>query len=339
MLTREELPLTAEDTIKLRRNMIPMLIFPIVVVVFFYLVGSFIFNDMGDSFAESGIQWGFLVFGLFFMGIIGYMIWSQAIDIKRGIKERVEGVVTDKRLDIKTSTRSAGGSRNGRRTRTTRYYYMYVEGEEFKVDFKHYSQVKTGDHIVMERTPRAGFILNLGVISQADEATRQHDDRMDAKFLNTQVQELPLTAEDRAAMDRYFKSTLRRKITFMLPLLFIIGCFIASGIGALLLFLFPIVIIPLVQLIGIVRLTIRHSKSKGYGYKAGVTAVVEDKLTVTGNRTSTSHRLITSWGRLSVSTEIYDALETDDKIVLYKPRYGKQPISITTLDNKVFYLG
>lgn len=337
MLIKEELPLEAEDIKKLKRNMVPVLIFPFAVIALFYFMGNYVLTDMGDSFAESGFQWIVILFGLIFMGIVGYMIWSQVTDLRRGVKERIEGLVTDKRLNIHT-TQGSGSTRGGRKTKTTRDYYIYLEGVEYKMDYKFYNQIKTGERIVFERTPRSGFVFNLEKLTEQDEAIAQEEQRIETKYLNTQIGEVPLNQEDLKAMERAFKADMKRKVTWMIPFLFIIFSFITSGYWGLLVFLFPLVIVPVVQVVGLIRRWTQYSQSKTYGQKQGTTALVEDKLTITSNRSSNKSNVRTSWGTLSVSPRIYDELHTGDKIVIYKTKFSKRPLSIVTLDQQEYYL-
>src|SRR5690606_37269505 len=50
-------------------------------------------------------------FSVFFFGIIAYMIWGYAIDLRSGFKYRIEGKITDKELRVHTSTSHSSGGK------------------------------------------------------------------------------------------------------------------------------------------------------------------------------------------------------------------------------------
>ena len=81
-----------------------------------------------------------------------------------------------------------------------------------------------------------------------------------------------------------------------------------------------------------------YIRNKGYAHKRGVTALVEDKLTVTGNRRRGVNKVITTKGTLPVSTVLYDQLSVGENIIIFFPKYGKQPLSIMKLNKEEFYL-
>ena len=333
------IPLSSEDTQKLRKRLLPILVFPVIFGGLVYLIFSQVISN--DQFNSDGIfTYVFGGFGLFFLGIIGYMAWSHLADIKGGIKEQIEGEVTDKRLDIQTSTSHRTGSRgrSSSSTSTTRYHYVYLDGEEIKMDYRHYSRVKVGDQIRLERAPKSNIILMLEVLETGNKEEQIQEGKVDAKFLATEIAEKRFTPEDLAALKRIFVADRKRKLTFMILPGFITAWFIYTGMWGLLLFIFPIPIIILYQLIGLSRITLRYSKDKAYGHKSGRTTLLEDKLTMTGNRTKSKHMLITTHGRYTVSGPIYDVLSSGDKLVIFMPKYGKKPLSIATLGGEEYYL-
>lgn len=341
MPTKTVIPLSPEDSLKLRKNLIPILLFPLIFAGIVYLIFSQVIRE--DQFSDSHIfTFIFAGFALIFLGIIGYMVWVHVADIKGGVKEKIEGAVTDKRLDIQTSTshgRSGSRGRSSSRTSTKRYYYVYLDGEEFKMDYRHYSSVKVGDHIVMERAPKSKLILMLEVLETASEEEQIQEETVDAKFLATEMLEKRFTPEDLAALKRIFLADRKRKLIFMVLPAFIVSWFLYTDMWGLLLFLFPIPLILIFQLIGLCRLIMRYSKDKAYGHKKGRTAMLEDKLTITGNKTKGRHTIQTTSGRFTVTAPIYDALNTGDKLVIYLPKFSKKPISIAMLDGEEFYLG
>ena len=313
MPTKTVIPLSAEDTQKLRKRLIPILLFPLIFAGFVYLIFSQVMSN--DQFTNDGVfSYVLGIFGLFFLGIIGYMVWSHLADIRGGTKDQIEGRVTDKRLDIQTSTSHRTGSRgrSSNSTKTTRHYYVYLDGEEFKMDYQHYGKVKVGDHILMERAPKSNMIFRLEVLESSNEAKEVEEAQMDVDFLAAELIEQRFNEEDLTALRRSFTADRRRKLTFMILPGFIAAWFIYTGMWGLLVFLFPIPIILLYQVIGLCRLTLRYAKDKAYGHKTGRTALLEDKLTITGNKTRNRHRLITTQGQYTVATTVYDALSTGD---------------------------
>ncbi len=336
MLIKEELPLTPEDTKTLQKRMAPIFIFPLFLGgMMYFIFGSVLGN--GSFEGDSIFIFGFGAFGLIFLGIIGYMLWSYVSDIRGGVKERLEGVVTDKRLDIQTSGGHGTGS-NRRKTRTTRHHYIYLEGEELKLDYRDYNRVKTGERIVMERAPKTGTVFTLEVLQSAMADEHTEGAKGNDQFLDTDMVEERFRPEDLAALKRIFIKERNRKFIFMLPLLLIASWFVYVGYWGLLVFLFPIPLILLFQFIGLCRLFLRYSKDRAHGHKRGFTTLLEDKITVTGNRHKGKHTIRTTRGRFTVSTEIYDSLSAGDRLVLYMPRNGKTPLSIVTLEGKEFYL-
>lgn len=160
MLIKEELLLTPEDIRLLQRSMLPILIMALLMVGFFYLLGGFIFSQLDDSSMKLVVQGIFVFAGLLFAGISVYTIWSRMTDIRHGVKERLEGKVTDKRTVTKVN-HTGGPGTSTERTRGRENYYIDIEGTEFKLAYKQFRQVKVGEHLIIERSPRSGFILSL----------------------------------------------------------------------------------------------------------------------------------------------------------------------------------
>lgn len=332
MLIRETLPLTSEDTRKLQKRMAPIFIFPLFLAGMMYFVFNSVLGN-GSFESDSIFIFGFGAFGLIFLGIIGYMLWSFVADIRGGVKERLQGLVTDKRLDIQTSGGHGTGS-NRSKTRTTRHHYIYLEGEELKMDYRDYNRVRVGERIVMERAPKTGTVFMLEVLQSATADEYTEEVKGNDEFLDTDMIEERFSPEDLAVLQRIFARERKRKFIFMLPLLLIASWFVYVGYWGLLVFLFPIPLILLFQFIGLCRLYLRYSKDKAHGHKRGFTTLLEDKITVTGNRHQGKHAIRTTRGRFTVSTQIYDALSAGDRLVIYMPRNGKTPLSIVTLDGK-----
>jgi hypothetical protein len=341
---KEQLPLAAADIKKLKHQLIPMIIFPFVVVGMFALFAVFVFKNIGNSFAndDTGIIM-LAVFGTFFFGVIAYMIWSAAIDLKRGFKYRITGKVTDKRLNVHTTTTAGSTSSRGSvggRTRTTRHYYLYIDHAEYSVDYKEYSRTKVGSQVIMDKAPKSNLTLNLEVVEQENidlEVDRQlkADNR---KFLESRIQEVRFTEKDLDALKKKFNAEKRRRFMFMAPLLFFDAMLLVYGFWSFLVVLFPLILVPLYQFYKIFRSYLRYRNNKFYGYKLGLTALVEDKLTFTSNRSGNANRIKTTWGTVNVDSRLYDQLSVGDKIIIFTTKEGRLPMSVMTLDKEEFYL-
>ncbi|WP_323756352.1 hypothetical protein [Roseivirga sp.] len=341
---KEQLPLAPEDIKRLRKHLIPMMIFPFMVVAMFGLFVSFIFEDFVDSFA--GDTFGkimIVVFGALFFGVIGYMLWSATVDLKRGFKYRITGKVTDKRLNVHTSTTTgSGGSRGstGTSTKTTKSYFLYIDGEECSVEYKDYSRTKVDSYVVLDRAPRSKLTLKLTEVEPADfdRKAAEEQETENKKFLESRIQEVRLSDRDLEAIKSIYTAEKNKRFQFMAPVLIFDLLLIANGIWTFVVVIFPLLLVPLYQFYKIIRSYMRYNNGKLYGYKIGHTALVEDKLTFTSNRSGNVNRLVTTKGTINVNTILYDKLSVDDKIILFAPKQGKHHLSLITLDKEEFYL-
>ena len=342
---KEQLPLAPEDIKRLRKHLIPMMIFPIMVVVMFGLFASFVFEDIFETFGnDSSGKIMLAVFGLFFFGIIGYMIWSASVDLKRGFKYRITGKVTDKRLNVTTSTTTgSGGSRgaSGTSTKTTRNYFLYIDGEEYSVEYKEYTRTKVGSHVVLDQAPKSKLTLKLTEEQPADFDQKVAEEKKteNRKFLESTVQEVRLSDRDLEAIKGIYTAEKNRRFMFMGPVLIFDLMLIANGLWTFVLVIFPLLLVPLYQFYKVLRSYMRYNNAKLYGYKIGYTALVEDKLTFTSNRSGNVNRVVTTRGTINVNTLLYDKLSVGDKVILFAPKQGKHYLSLVTLDKEEFHLG
>jgi|GEM_PF-5384717 len=160
MLIKKEIPLQPEDIRALKRSILPLLFFPVFLAVFFYMMGTFIFSNLGESSMELAIPWVFGGVALIFACVIGYTLWVRIIDLRDGVKEQLEGIVTNKRTQARVS-RTGGQGTNIERTRERERYFLEIEGVEFKVSYRYYSKAEAGQRVILERSPRSGHIFNL----------------------------------------------------------------------------------------------------------------------------------------------------------------------------------
>ncbi|MEL7147868.1 MAG: hypothetical protein AAFO69_15955 [Bacteroidota bacterium] len=331
------IPLEPEDLKKLRKQLIPVLIFPFLAGGVFFLIFTFVFKNKTDGLAADGIVlWVMIAFALFFAGILGYMIWSFVYDIRQGIKHRITGVVTDKQMDVQTSQKSTG--RHGSSTRTTRSYYVFIDQIRYKMDYSAYGKVKVGDHIELEKAPKSGVTLKLEVLTPAETQETRNEEAVGRSFLNTKLEPVPLTEADIKHLKKQYFQFVQKRVLWNLPLIMIVGSLVASGLQGLLLFLFPIPIILGYAFFRIIRATSRYFRNKSEGHKFGVTAMVEDKITVTGNRTSTQYKIKSTAGTFPTNQSLYEKLSKNDKLVVFKPMFGITMLSVTTMDQQEFYV-
>lgn len=332
---KEKLPLDQDDVKKLKKHLIPMFIFPFFVAGIFGTFVHFFFSDFGD---DQIAPYAFSVFALFFFGVIGYIIWSAIADLQRGFKYRIEGKITDKRLDI----RRTGGTGTGSKSKTTRHYYLYIDNEEYTVDYREYTRVNVGAYVVMDKAPKSNLTLSLEIteaeLSQEDKVLKEESNKEVFQFLKTDFPEVKFNDKDYEILMVGFKSYTVRKFIFMLPFLFIVFSLIYSDMIGFLIILFPIVVVPIIQAITILRKFTIYLKNRNYAHKKGIPAIVKDKLTVTSNRSKNKSQIITSSGSFEVGSYHYDKIASGDKIIIFKPKYGKNPLSIMTMDEEEVYI-
>lgn len=336
MPVKKHLPLEPADIKKLRQQLFAMLVFPVVVIGMFLLFISFVFKDFKNSFVGDTVaMYVFIGFCLFFFGVIAYMIGTTAIDLRRGMKHRISGKITDKRLNVQTT---GGGSGTGGKTRTTRQYYLYLDDEEFSVDYGEYAKVKVGMDVVMDRAPKSKKTLKLDILSQSD-ATNDALSRTDTdRFLEKRIPHARYTPKDFEALKRIWYAALKRRLFLAVPFVSIGILLLISGFWGFAVFLFPLWAVPLYQVFKLYRAHRNYRRNKFSAHKKGVAALVEDKLTITSNRRSNTNSIRTSQGRITVNTVLYDKLSVGDGITIYMTQYGNMPISLLTMDQEEFYL-
>lgn len=333
---KQEIPLSPEDSKRIKKQMIPILVFAVIAVVFFTFMCGFMVDDISKPFGDGDISgYFFAVFALFFFGIIGYMFWLTWSDLNGGFKYRITGVVTDKRLNVVTSNSS---SRRRSTSSTKRHYYLYVDTNEYKVEYQDYSKVKVGDSIEMDMGPNSKIVFNFTITEHGTEEERIEKSAEQMAFVSREVSEVPFSREDYNALYNQFIAEVKSKLVWMVFPLFIIIPLISTGMGALLLFLFPIVIVFIVQVVGVVKLSLQYQKSRDYGNKEVITDIVRDKSTLTSNRSGNKNTIRTTNQIINVNEQLYDILKTGDKILIFRAKYMKHAMSIMTSDKKEHYL-
>nr|WP_321411139.1 hypothetical protein [uncultured Allomuricauda sp.] len=337
MPIKERLPLSSADIKKLRQQLFAMLLFPVVVIGMFLLVVSFVFKDFKNSFVgDTVVIYVVIGFCLLFFGIIAYMIGTIAIDLRRGIKYRISGKITDKRLNIQTT--GGGESGAGGKRRTTRHYYLYVDGEEFSVDYKEYTKVRVGMQVVMDRAPKSQRILGLETLPHSDAEVVLPSNSERERFLEKRIPHTRYTQKDVEALKRIWHAVLKRRLFIAAPFVSMVVFLLISGLWGFAVFLFPLWVVPLYQFYKLFKTHRNYRRDKFSAHKKGVTVLVKDKLTITSNRRSNSNRVRTTDGMLVVNTVLYDKLSVGDGVTIFKTQFGNVPISLRTMNQEEFYL-
>lgn len=225
------------------------MVFPFLVAGMFY---GFYFIFLSDSqfLQDKTGQYILIGFSVFFFGIIAYMISTSVIDLRRGFKHRITGTITDKKLDVRTSTTHSPNGKTGSsssHSRTSRYYYVYIDEVQYAIEQQYYGKLKVGNAIVLEQAPKSHLTLLLEVneISSVQSTGTDADNR---QFLNSTPQKVYFKQEDFKALKKGLQVKLKTSLIWFLPTLFIALSLVWSGKQAFLVFLFPLVLFPGYQL-------------------------------------------------------------------------------------------
>lgn len=337
----QQLPLEAADIKKLRLRLLPFFAFAGFSGLIFALIGFAVLGKSKDPMAFDDIAvYVFIGFGVFFFSVIGYMIWAVFADLKKGVKHRISGIVTNKRLNVQHSQTHHHNTSRNHSSKTTRHYYLYIDDEEHSVDFKHYNKAKVGMHIVLDKAPKSKMTLAMELTGQevVDQEAHKLEGETNDKFLQTTFPDVKLTPKDEEVLKNIFKSQQKARYVWLVPTLIMLVTFLANGLQGLLILFFPVVIIPAYQLFKIIRSYRTYQMSKRYGFKRGVPTIIEDKTTFTSNRSKSAQRLKTTIGVITVESVTFDQLQVGDRLVVFKPQYGKQPLSIMTMEQQEYYL-
>lgn len=334
---KEKLPLNDQDVKKLWKHLLPTVLFPFVAAGMFYAFFS-VFSK-GSNFLQDGISLYILVgFSVFFFGIIAWMIWGYAIDLRRGFKYRIEGIITDKELRVHTSTSHSSGSKTGSsstHSSTTRHYSVYIDGVQYSIEQEHYGKLKVGAAIIIEKAPKSHLTLFLEV-GKTDELPPEKSIEADddkRKFLSSTPRKVYFTQDDFKALKRGFWGKAKFRLIVISAMAFFVVPFMVGDLSIMLVFLFPLMLIAVYQFWKFNKEWRLYYLNKQYAYKEGIPAIVQDK-----SKYNRSNYVKTSQGTIRVKDPLYAQLNVGDKIILYKPAKGKQILSITTANNEEFYV-
>ncbi len=339
--TKEKLPLNKQDIKKLQKHLIPMLLFPFLVAGMFYGFYALFLSDSNLLKDKTG-QYMVVGFSVFFFGILAYMIGAYIIDLRKGFKYSITGKVTDKKLSVSTSTSSSTNNKTGTsttRSSTSRYYYIYVDNIQYAMEQQYYASVKVGDEVTMHKAPKSNITLLFEVNTTKHEsaATALENDNSKTAFLNSTPKKVPFKQADFEALKKGFYTQLKTRLLWALPIMFIIGSLLVSGMQAFLVFLFPIVLVMGYQLWKLLQEYKQYNSNKQYAYKEGIAAMVDDKTKYSHNGKNTN-KVKTTLGYIKVNNQLYEKLQPGDKITVYKTAKGHVILSIKTINNQEYYL-
>ncbi len=321
-------PLSQKDKNRLRKKLTFIAFFAIVVIAIFSMIYFFILKDFSES--ESIGYMPMIVFGafaLFFASMISYLGWSCIQDINAGVKNCFEGILEDKKLDIRQSTSHgarAGVRRSGNRSSTKRDYYIIVDGIEHKVDFSMYNYVSVGDHIYFEIAPKSNVLLHYEILEEVVSESKHIKRHTSARYPDSKIRKTPLTREDKEALQKLYTQKLRKRLTVIAFIAFPIIGLSLNGLGALLVFLFPLPIALAYQIYKLISFHLKHRKSVNEGRKKLITTQVTDKLFTTVSNSKGKHNkrtLKTTYGSINVSENIYQTMNTGDEITIHEAPY------------------
>jgi len=338
---KETLPLNTQDIKKIRKHLLPILAFPFLAAGMFYGFYSLFLNDSTFLQDETGLYM-LVGFSVFFFGIIAYMISAMVIDLRRRIKYRITGTITDKKLNVRTSTTHSSNGKTGSsssHSSTSRHYYVYIDDVQYSIEQQHYGKVKVGNRVILEKAPKSHLTLLLEV-DDADGLSSvppTEADESNSQLLNSSPRKVYFKQDDFKALKRAFQAKLKTRLMWLLPTLFIVLALVWNGMQAFLVFLFPLVLIPAYQLWKIIREFRQYNRNKQFAYKEGIPAIVEDKSKYTYNG-RTSNNVRTTHGNLNVNDQLYGKLNTGDQVTLFTPATGKQVLSVLTATKEELYL-
>ncbi|WP_046757704.1 hypothetical protein [Kordia jejudonensis] len=334
--------LTQQDKSKLRKKLGFIGIFTIGAVVIFGFIFSFVLKDVtlgSDGFSYIPFVM-FGLFGLFFAGIIIYLARTVILDIRLGMKDCYEGIVDDKRLDIRQSSSTSTGARgsSSRSSTTKRNYFITVDGTEHSVEFSMYNAVSVGDSIYFEVAPKSKTVLHHKILEEAVEESKQIQTYAKGSYPTSKIRKAPLTRRDEDSLRSFYNQKIRKRLIIIAFLALPIGGLIFNGLGGLLVFLFPLPIIFIYQLYKLLRFHLNYKKAINSGKKNLVTTQVADKLFTTISRNGSKQQnrtLKTTYGHVRVSEMMYEKVNSGDEIIIHEALHLKSILGISVDD--VYY--
>ncbi|WP_430411441.1 hypothetical protein [Kordia sp.] len=334
--------LTQKDRKKLQKKIGFVAVFAIFAIailsfIYFFILKGFTSNSDGFGYIPLII---FGLFGLFFAGIIGYMAWAIIQDINTGVKNCIDGIVEDKKLNIRHSTSggSGVGRSSGRRTSTKRDYSITIDGTEHKVEYDMYSYVSVGDHIYFEVAPKSAVVLHYEVVEEVVAEPKHIVSHTKTKYPDSKIRKAPLIREDKNTLQKFYSQKIRSRLLTIAIIAFPIFGLILNGLGSLLIFIFPLPIVFIYQLYKLYSFHTKYRKSVNEGRKQLITTQVIDKLFTTVSNNGRKHNkrnLKTTYGSVQVSEDVYQKINSGDEITIHKALH--LPYSLGISMDEIYY--
>ncbi len=316
----QELELSAQDSAKMSRAMLLTFCVPLIFGVFVY----FAFGAVRGRPLYGG-EWDMMEYGvLVFMSIVTggcmYVAFQKFTDVRSGIKHVYTGILQDKRKSITKSRSTSSGRSGSSTTKTTVTYYLRINDKEFSVAASQFNSIQMDDLVCLEIAPKSKLILKLEVLKTAS-ALKDHTAPKSRPKSVHKVSRASLAREDLKSLKKALNKKIGSKFLFMAVPLFIIAGLASSGYWGLLVFLFPIPLIVIWQLISLLRWYLKYRRIKTENSKEVIVTSILDKQTITSNSSSTKYRLTTTAGVVTVDEDFYGQLPDHKTIVIEKAPY------------------
>lgn len=320
------IPLSAAHRRKLWFNVSWALAFPFLAVGMFYFTMRWV---GGDQFIATlplffKLFAGFMGFAM--VGIVGYITAKSLKDIRQGEARVIQGVVSDKKKEITTKTTSHyNGRGSSTSTSTSTSNFIFIDDVKFKVENAAYSSVRTGDLVELTLAPHSEIQLGFEILERNAVEIPQASTE---KLWNPSIQEEFLDEEDRALLKRWLVKRIKRRLWVSLVPGFIQFGLLASGFWGFTIFLFPLYIVLIWQLVGGIRSYLAYKNVLEQDRKTIEQVMIVDK-SVTTNNGKPSFVLFAGSGQIFVNEESYRQTLVNQPISLH--RYGsiKTPLAVT----------
>lgn len=317
--------LTQNDRTKLFKKLAFMSIFIVAAISIF----TFIYTKVLRGFTSSSDGFGYIplvmfgIFGLFFAGIIGFISWAYIFDLKNGVKNCIEGVIDDKMLDVKhTSSMRSGAGKSGRQTSTKRSYFIIIDETKYEIEQGMYASVHAGDDVYFEVAPKSNVILCYEVLEKVvQHSTRQITRYRRGNYPDSKIRQTALTPQDRDILKGIQKLQMKSRLRTVAFLGLPIFGMLFSGLGSLLVFVFPLPLLFIFLLYKLLRLYLKYKKSATLQRKHLVTTQVVDKSFTTITRNGNARqkcKLKTTYKSILVSEMIYEKVKAGDEVTLHE---------------------
>lgn len=132
----EDKPLEPQELAKLKRG---FWVIPVFLVIF---TGFFVFIFQVVKPVDGPIFWVPVVFAVFFVGLMGYIIWGFTMDMIQKTKQVFQGLITKKDIH-----HGAGKSKS-------RTYYLFFGEKRLRVEPYIFNKFEEGDLIELHRSKR-----------------------------------------------------------------------------------------------------------------------------------------------------------------------------------------